>query len=243
MEFSSSKLELLKDRAQRCFREGKLEKALLYVDEVISQDPNDSETYFLKANVFHVQGKIGKAVKTFKQVIEMNNDHTDAMVSLSVLLNDIGRYEEAKKYFELADKKVKKGDNGGVVDNHINKKFSAHHYEIAEMYFAYGRYDEALTEYNKASSLDPANLMIKVKIAKVYSKKGFYSKAIDEFRSIKRLDAGFLPARMALGLHYYTNGKIIEAQNEWKNILQKDPEHKEAQMYLKLSQNATEVSL
>ncbi len=230
------------DRAKKYYSEGKFSKSEELLKSLIQTDPKDSDSHFLLANIFHLKGKIGSAIRSFKKVLELNGDHTDAMISLSVLYNDIGRYEEAKKYFEVADRKVKNSDNG-VVDNHINKKFSVMHFEIAEMYFSYGRYEEALTEYSKAKALDPANLNIRVKIAKVYSKKKYFSKAIEELRLIKSDNPNFLPARLALGLQYYSNGKVIEAQSEWRNILHKDPDHKEARMYLKLSQSATEVSL
>lgn len=230
------------DRAKKYYSEGKFSKSEEVLKAILKVYPKDSDSHFLMANIFHLQGKIGSAIKSFKIVLELNGDHTDAMIGLSVLYNDIGRYEEAKTYFERADKKVKTSDNG-VVDNHINKKFSVMHFEIAEMYFSYGRYEESLSEYVKAKNLDPENLNIRVKIAKVYSKKKYFSKAIEELRLIKSENPNFLPARLALGLHYYSNGKIIEAQSEWRNIIHKDPDHKEARMYLKLSQSATEVSL
>ena len=226
----------------REYNTGNFGEAFVMVNNFIESYPDEAEAHFLKANIFHIQGKIGSAIKSFKKVLELNKDHTDAMISLSVLYNDIGRYDQAKVFFELADKKVKKGD-GGVIDNHINRKFSALHFEIAEMYYSYGRYDEALIEYNKARALNEEDLAVRVKIAKVYGKKRFFAKAVEELKELKQQNPNYIPARLALGLHFYSNGKIIEAQNEWRNIVHKEPKNKEANMYLKLSQSATEVTL
>lgn len=236
------KLNTIREKAREAYSSNDFLKATLYLEELFSYSPNDVEAHFIKANIFHLQGKIGKAIKLFKQVIDLDPQHTDAMISLSVLLNDIGRYDEAQKFFDMADSKVKKGDSG-VIDAHINKKFSYHHYEIAELYSSYHRYDEALFEYNKAYSLDPSHQMIRVKIAKIYAKKGFISKAFEELRSLKSENPNFIPARMALGILHYSNGHIIEAQNEWQNILNKEPVNQEAKMYLNLSKSASETQI
>jgi tetratricopeptide (TPR) repeat protein len=186
--------------------------------------------------------QLGKAIKSFNKVLELNPGNTEASISLSVILNDIGKYEQAQQVFSKANDKVKSGSTG-VNDPHINKKFSLKHLEIAEMYFSYNRYDEALFDYNKAIDLDPSNLEIRIKIAKVYSKKGYVSKAIDELRLLKSENPGYIQARVALGLLYYGNGNIVEAQNEWSYALKKDPTNTELQMYLNLSESATETNL
>ena len=99
-------------------------------------------------------------------------------------MNDIGRYEQAQEVFEKANKKVKQ-ESKGVEDPHINTRFAAKHFELAEMYFSYNRYEEALFEYNKAISLNPSDLEVRIKIAKVYSKKGYLAKALEELRKLK----------------------------------------------------------
>lgn len=230
------------DSAKKAYASGAFNKSLMIVEELLRTYPDDAEAYFIKGNIHHVQGKIGSAIKAFKKVLDLNSDNTDAMISLSVLYNDVGKYEEAKKFFNQADNKVKK-DKNGVVDNHINKKFSAQHFEIAEMYFSYGRYDEASREYKRAYELDETSLMSKVKTAKCYSKKRLFGKALDELRALKREHPNYIPARLALALQYYSEGRVIEAQSEWKSVLDKNPNQKEAVMYMKLSQAATEVSL
>jgi tetratricopeptide (TPR) repeat protein len=209
---------------------------------VIEINPSNLEAYHLLANSYHMLGSIGKAIKNFQKVLELDNNHTDAAISLSVLLNDIGRYEEAQNIFEKANVNVKK-ETSGIKDPHINRQFSSKHYELAEMYFTYNRFDEALFEYEKAFKLDPENLEIKIKVAKVYSKKGYTSKAQEELRLLKREHPSYIPARTALGLLFYGMGNVIEAQAEWQNALNKDPSNEEIQMYLQLSNNATETTV
>ncbi|MCO4753881.1 MAG: tetratricopeptide repeat protein [Bacteriovoracaceae bacterium] len=229
-------------QGKELFNKNALTKAQQTFEEVIEANPSCSEAFFFIGNIFHIKGQLGKAVKAFNKVIEIDPNHTDAAISLSVILNDIGKYEEAKEIFEKANDQVKK-ESSGIQDPHINKKFSQKHYEIAEMYFSYNRYDESLFEYNKASALDPENLEIGIKVAKVYSKKGFLSKAIEVLKKLKNENPGYTPARVALGLLHYGTGNVLEAQTEWQNALAKDPSNEELQMYLNLSKSATETNL
>lgn len=237
------KLNDLLKKAKEAFQSNDLKTASLFLNEIIDQNPNATEAYFYLANVFHVRGELGKAIKGFQRVLELDPNDTDAAISLSVIYNDIGKYEEAKAIFERANSQVKNTQSQGVADPHLNRKFSLKHYEIAEMYVSYGRCDEALFEYNKAIALDPDNLEIRIKVAKTYTKKGFTSKAFDELRRLKNEQPGYMPARIALGLLYYGNGNIIEAQAEWQNVLSRDPQHPEANMYINLSRSATETTV
>jgi tetratricopeptide (TPR) repeat protein len=233
----------LMKKAKEAFQKNDLKTASLLLNEVIEQNPQSTEAFFYLANVFHLRGELGKAVKGFQRVLELDPHHTDAAISLSVIYNDIGKYEEAKAIFEKANNQVKNTQGQGLSDPHLNRKFSLKHYEIGEMYASYSRYEEALFEYNKAVNLDPDNLELRIKIAKTYTKKGFTSKAFEELKRLKNEQPGYMPARIALGLLYYGNGNIIEAQAEWQNALSRDPDHAEAQMYLSLSRGATETNL
>jgi len=237
------KLSDLLKKAKEAFQKNDLKTASLFLNEIIEQNPNATEAFFYLANVFHVRGELGKAIKAFQRVLELDPHHTDAAISLSVIYNDIGKYEEAKAIFEKANNQVKNTQASGVTDPHLNKKFSLKHYEIAEMYASYSRCDEALFEYNKAATLDPDNLEIRIKIAKTYTKKGFTSKAFDELKRLKNEHPGYMPARIAMGLLYYGNGNIIEAQAEWQNVLSREPNHPEAVMYVQLSRSASETTI
>ncbi len=232
--------------AKECFQKGEYKKAQLLLNEIVESDDRNVDAIYYLANIFHINGEIGKAIKAFNKVLSLNPEHTDAAISLSVLYNDIGQYEEAKRIFDTANERVKgknKSSSGLLEDKHINKKFSLKHYELADLYLTYQRYDEALFEFNKAVGLDSSNLEARVKIAKCYAKKGFINKAIDELKILKNEEPNYAPARVALGIIHYGNGDVLEAQTEWEKVLLKDPFNQEASMYLNLSKTATETTL
>lgn len=251
-----SKEKNLIDKGRIYCNSGDLQKALTCLNEVIEGNPKSHEAFYIIGNTFHKNGEISKAIRAFSKALELEPEHTDAAIALSVLYNDIGRYEEGKAIFEKAHEQVRSSreiDTNSLVNSshavrrsgypHINKKFSYKHYELAELYTSYGRYDEALFEYNKTIALDPSNLEARIKVGKVYAKKGFIAKSIDELKRLKREHPSYHPVRIALGLLYFSHDKVIEAQKEWRNILSLDPGNEDAKMYLKMSESATETRL
>lgn len=233
----------LLERGIFSFKKKDYKTALLAFNEILETEKNiPEEVYFYLGNIFHEKGQLGKAIKSFQKVLEMNPSHTDASISLSVLYNDIGRYEEAKKLFSNADLRVK-NSNDGVLDNHINKKFSYKHYELAEMYASYNRFEEALNEYEKSIRLDPNHHEVKLKLSKLYSKRGYISKAFETLMKLKEQAPEYLEGRIALGLLYYGNGNVVEAQIEWRGVLGQAPKNQEAAMYLRMADKATEAKV
>lgn len=234
----------LLEKAKELKESGAVEQAEAIYREITEIDAGCEEAFFHLGNIFHLQGQIGKAIKAFSKVLEINPENTDASISLSVIYNDIGQYEKAKQIFETADHRVRGKKASGVPDDpHINRKFSEKHFELGELYFTYARYDEAIFEYNKAISLCPEDLTVRIKIAKTYAKKGFVEKAIEECRKLKLEYPEFLDARVALGVLYFGQGKVIEAQREWELVKSKDPYHEEAGIYLNLSKTANETTI
>ena len=248
MTLKSFKLEEKINNAQKFSDSGNHKEALTILNEIIV-DPDVTksllaQSYFMMANIFHMRGEIGKSIKGFTKCLSLEPGHTDAAISLSVVYNDIGKYEEAKKVFEQANSRVKYGkEKDEFEDDHINKKFALKHFELAEMYMTYNRLDEALFEFNKVVGLDPDYLEARVRIAKVYAKKNFITKSLDELKKLKNEHPNYLPARIALGVLYYGHGRVLEAQSEWERVLVKDPRNEEALMYINLSRTATETTI
>jgi len=225
------------------FERKEYDRAFNLFSEVIELTDTNVEAFYYLANIFHMRGEIGKAIKAFNKVLTLDPCHTDASISLSVLYNDIGHYEAGKKVFKQASQRVKSQKKSEPEDQHVNKKFSLKHLEDADLYLSYNRFDEALFEYEKAIGLDPSNLECRIKVAKVYAKRGFTSKALDELKKLLNEHPSYMPARMALGILYYGMGRVLEAQTEWEKVASREPFNAEAKMYLNLTKNSTETHL
>ncbi len=233
----------LMSRGKDLFDKKEFDRAQFVFSEIIDMSDKNAEAFFYLANIFHMKGEIGKAIKAFTKVLSLDPGHTDASISLSVLYNDIGHYEAGQKVFNQASERVKSTNSSTPDDQHVNKKFALKHLELADLYLSYNRFDEALFEYEKVIVLDPDNYESRIKVAKVYAKRGFTSKALEELKKLLNEKPAYMPARLALGVLYYGMGRVIEAQSEWEKVVSREPFNAEAKMYLNLSQTATETHI
>ncbi len=203
------------------------------VDEKIQLEPQSADARYLKGVIASYQGKLSGAIEYFTKALQLDAHHTDAAICLSVLYNDTGRYDEARKVFEQANASIAQKRPGD--DHAIDRKFSVKHLELADLYFRYRRYDEAIEEYTKSISLDPRALDTVIKRAKAYAKKGFVTRAIQELQNLRKDQPDFVPARIQLGLVHFSHGNILDAELEWENALEFDPHNKEIKSYLDLA--------
>lgn len=211
-------------------------KAEIYIRQKMKNDPQNPDAYYLLGVMYYFQGQVPLTVENLRKALSLDPRHTDAAICLSVLYNDIGKYEEAKRVFEQANQSVafKRGGDNLRVD----KLFAVKHLELADLYFRYRRYDEAIEEYSKAARLDPLTLDIRIRRAKAYAKKGFLTRSIQELQQIKREHPQYIPARIQLGLLHYSQGNILDAELEWENVKVIDPNNREAQAYLTMATKA-----
>jgi tetratricopeptide (TPR) repeat protein len=211
-------------------------KAESLIRRKLESEPDSADAHYFLGASFYFQGNLGQAVENFRRSLELDPRHTDSAICLSVLFNDIGKYDEARKVFEQANQSVahkRTGDDFG-----IDRKFAVKHLELADLYFRYRRYDEAIEEYGKAALLDPSALEIRIRRAKAYAKKGYITRAIQELQQLKNEHGEYSPARIQLGLLHYSQGNVLDAELEWEGVADLDPTNREAQAYLEMAKQA-----
>ena len=204
--------------------------------EKIKRSPSGADGFYLLGVFHYMQGRLGNTVENLKKALALDPKHTDAAICLSVLYNDIGKYEEAKQVFDQANQSVvhkRIGDDQG-----IDRKFAVKHLELADLYFRYRRYDEAIEEYAKAAMLDPSALEIRIRRAKAFAKKGFLTRAMQELQQLKNEHPDYVPSQLQLGLLHYSQGNLLDAELEWEHVLERAPGHREAQAYLEMAHKA-----
>lgn len=149
MELSDYK-ELLHS-AREQFIKGNYSYAEPVLQQILLRNGALPEVYQMLATIYYDQGKFNKAIKTFQKALEVDPTYTDASVGLSIILNDLGRYDEAKNIFETAQSKLNQRKGGH--DPLLDPKLAAKHADLASLYFRYQRYQEALEQYQKAYAL------------------------------------------------------------------------------------------
>ncbi|OFZ78232.1 MAG: hypothetical protein A2583_02615 [Bdellovibrionales bacterium RIFOXYD1_FULL_53_11] len=217
---------------QRLISTGNFTDSEQMIHDKITQNPDNPDGHYLLGVWHYFQGRLGKAVECMRKSLELDPRHTDAAICLSVLLNDIGKYDDARKIFEQANQSV--AHRNPTTDSEVDRKFAVKHLELADLYFRYRRYDEAIEEYGRAAALDPSALDTRIRRAKAMSKKGFVTRALQELQLLKQEHSRYLPARIQLGLLHYSQGNLLDAELEWEGVLELNPSNREARSYMEM---------
>jgi tetratricopeptide (TPR) repeat protein len=222
--------------AKEAFINGNYKVAEPMLNQLILQNSRNAEVYQMLATIYYDKGQFNKAIRTFKRALEIDPTYTDASVGLSIILNDLGRYDEGSQIFEEAQKLLER--KSGKMDSYVEEKIASKHEELADIYFQYKFYKESLDQLFHAQKLTSRKAEITMRIAECYVKLDDADRAIRELKALIREYPHFIPARLKLGVIYYNMNNLAEATEQWENILIRDPQHPEALKYLKMANAA-----
>lgn len=148
------------------------------------------------------RGQLKKAISYFKKSIEVDPSFTEASVGLSIILNDLGRYDEAKKVFEDAYAMMKQKQRGGN-DSHLKEKIAKKHAELGDLYLMNNMMIEATEEFEKALKMTPNDPDYTAKLGECYLKSKKGNAAISSFE--KSLEGNYTKN---------THFKLVEAYQQ-----------------------------
>lgn len=223
--------------ARELFRENKYSQAEPVLNQLILKNAKSPEVFHMLGTIYYDQGKFNKAIRAFRRALELEPTYTDASVGLSIILNDIGKYEEGRKVFDEARELLARQNSHD--DPYVNEKFSIKHDELGEMYFHHNRYKEALDQYYKALALSNRKPELTMKVVECYSRLQEPEKALRELRNLIKDYPGFLSARVRLGRIMYDTGDVEGAIEQWEATVQREPSHSEANRLLRQAQALT----
>ncbi|NJL24407.1 MAG: tetratricopeptide repeat protein [Calothrix sp. SM1_5_4] len=224
--------------ARDYFRESKYSLAEPILNQLILKNAKSPEVFHMLGTIYYDQGKFNKAIRAFRRALELEPTFTDASVGLSIILNDIGKYEEGRKVFDEARDLLARQTS--QEDPYVNEKFSIKHDELGEMYFHHTRFKEALEQYYKALALSNRKPELTMKIVECFLRLQETEKALKELRGLVKEYPGFLSARIRFGKILYDSGDVAGAIEQWEATTHRDPGHAEAQRLLRQAQALTQ---
>ncbi|MCB0422897.1 MAG: tetratricopeptide repeat protein [Bdellovibrionales bacterium] len=224
--------------AKAHFIESRYQHAEAILNQLILKNQKDPNIFHMLGTIYYDKGKFNKAIRSFKRALEIDPAFTDASVGLSIILNDLGKYEEGKKVFDEAKTMLNSKGDG---DPYVEEKLAIKHDELGELYFQYKRYSEAMEQFYKALTLSARKPELTMKLVECRIKKEEYTEATKLLKDLLRQYPDYLAGRLKLGMLYYDSQQVPEAIEQWESVLEKDPNNVTAKDYLKLA-HAVEVT-
>ena len=239
MEYTDAS-EIL-EYAREAFIAGNYKRSEPMLNQLLLLDNKNPELFQMLATIYYDRGQFKKAIKTFQRALEIDPTYTDASVGLSIILNDLGRYQEGREIFEAAQRELAVVRN--KTDPYVNERLASKHIELADLYFQYKRYLEAVEQYYKALNLSSRKPDISLKIAEALLKGSEPKKALKILRDLTVEYPGYLAAQIKLGLVLYQSNRVVDAIEEWEKVLMRDPKNQEVQEYIRIAQEAGQTEL
>lgn len=223
---------------KRAFEEKDFFRAERVLREAIGGGASYPDLYCILGLIYHQWGKLHQAVDYFEQAVGLNPTYTEALLYLSITLNDMGRYEEAKDVYQRASESVaRSGDTtrGGLFRGRIANL----HAELGELYFALGQSGDAIQEYRKALQAAPEYPDLRVRMAVALREAGRMEEALEETEKVLAARPDSVPARVQQGILLYLSEKKGAARRAWEDALFREPTNKLVQLYLNMLDRET----
>lgn len=227
----SRELAALIRMGKSAYGEMEFVRAERFLREALAGGARYADIYYTLGLIEHQRGNFRQAVELFEQAIAANPDYTEALLSLSITLNDMGRYEEARKaYGKAAD--VLSRDGAPPQENLFRGRIANLRKELGELYLALGQFDEAIAEFRKSVGVAPAYPDLRIRLVGALREAGRLEEALSEVDAILAESPRSAPALVQKGILHYLSGNRPAARRAWEEALYSDPLNRIVQVYL-----------
>lgn len=226
----------LLETGREYYRAGDYERALPLLVEAARTHPGFADLYNMLGVMYHAKNRFQEAEDSFRQALAINPGYTEAALNLSVTLNDRGKYDEARAVYASVVSRTQVAPR--QLDPFAKGKLANMHADVGAAYASLGLFEEAVREYDKALTLCPDFVDLRMRLGNVYRDAGQTELAVAELERVREQKPDFLAARVSLGLAYFSRGRRDDAVAEWLEVLAIDPGHKGATLYLRMIKDA-----
>jgi len=185
-------------------------KKIKISSEKMGNLPFDIDTEIKKAFEYHQSGQLEKAQEIYKEILEINPNHSDSLHLSGIIAHQSGKNDIAANLINRAIQ--------------TRPEEPVYYLSLGSVYNAQDRLDEAILSYQKALELKPD-------YAEAYNNMGNAVKAQDSldeailyYQKALELKPDYAEAYSNLGIALYPKGKLDEAIWNYQKALQLNPD-------------------
>jgi len=223
-------LRQLIDRGRSAFEQRNYAEALATFREILRDHPDFADIRHMAGLCLGFLGQSEAALKEFDQAIALNQGYVEAHLNRAIILNELGRFEEARVSFEAAGRLG--ADVDGPFPPLISARLANAHAGLGDLYLEAGAPTAAAEQYRTALVMRPLFHDIRNKLAQAYMQLGELESAARELEAALDGNGRFLAARLNLGLVYFRLGRVSEARHHWEICREQQPGNPQVRAYL-----------
>lgn len=204
---------------------GNLDEAIRYLNKSLALNPN----YYLALNAlglaYFMKGNLEESTKYFQRCLVINPTFSEARNDLGMVYQEMGLMDKAQQEFRIA-----------AADKNFNSR-ELPYYNLARLYLAQGKLDEALEHVQKALELNKEMAMAYNLKGMIHEKLKKYDEAIESYTQAVKIDLLNINFNFNLAVAYFKNNEFEKAKEIFEKISSKttDPEmKKKIDQYLKI---------
>jgi tetratricopeptide (TPR) repeat protein len=156
----------------------------------------------------------------------------EALIHRGLVLNELGRTEDAEEAFASAGSQLERSTAG--LPTPIAGQLANRHADLAESYAGAGALGRAIAEYERALELGPEFHDLRYRMARLLLETGRSLEAREELEKVVAANPSFVDAEAALGLARYLSGDAAGAREVWQACLARRPENARVEAYLSM---------
>ena len=227
----------VEDKARELFESNLFSQAQEILSTLHARSLGTAQTYSLMGVCCHQKNQFKEALKCYQRALEMDPQHLESLLNLSLLHLDLGNYKKGNIHYRKAfQTRLNK------THREWNRNISERHTQLGAAYFKKGLFHEALLEFLKAASKkNTSELSLEICIIKCLWKLDRKKEAVQKLQKLKRQNPLSIEVPLLLGQFYFQSRKIPQAISEWERVLRLDAGNKKALDFLQKTQHVQSV--
>lgn len=206
--------------------------AIHLLEEVTESGRAFADAHHLLGLSYSLAGQTEKALGQLDRALELNPHYVEAVIHRALVLNTLGREDEAAAALRRAGEISTEGRRGFPA--HVASKLANQHARLGEAYAEAGGLAEAIQQYQAALALGPDFHDLRYKLGRLLLEAGRALDGREQFEVIVRARPNYLDAAAMLGLACFLAGDGLAARTVWQECRERRPEDPRVEAYLAL---------
>ena len=240
----NEKQKSILESAQRYFDEGDYSKTLPLLNALLSQKVLSADVHHMLGSLHYERGEFKNSILNFQKALEVDPYFTDSSIGLSVVLNDLGKYEQGKLVFEQAQARLKQKNSNTKDNTSLNALIAQKHKELSELYTQANRPKLAfqnLVQFEELAEESLETVLEKARLQRMLSNFNF---ATEILKSWWLEDQNPVNTKFFIELTelYYLDRQALSALSTCEHALKLDPSNSELKnLYKNLTQTSFDL--
>lgn len=222
--------EHLVNQARERFQLRDYHGAIHLLADVVETGRAYADAHHLLGVCYSLVGQAETGLAQLERALELNPGYVEALVHRAIVLNELGRAEEAQTTLQRATAASAEQRHG--LPAHAASKLANQHAALGDAYVEAGALPEAIDQYHSALGLGPNFHDLRYKLGRYLLQAGRILEAREQFEIIVRARPDFLDAGAMLGIACYISGDGLEARRVWRELRQRRPDDSRVEAYL-----------